>query len=161
MLDNLKIYRNGVGLFLHRSANIGVLNSYFSDNGINIDLENTLSPPILLNNITVVAESDTFRNVVRGPKLDRVCNGQFSIGVEFRTWKGQVGGTGSIWQNLRFRNFNHQSCQYITPISMEYDVSIKFSQQLYMQIRFTYKTWLATLIPKKMMKYVLHTNVQR
>jgi hypothetical protein len=128
MLDNLKIYRNGVGLFLHRSGNIGISNSYFSDNGINVDIENTLSPPIRLSNVTVVGESDTFRNIVRGPKLDRVCNGPFSIGIELRTWKGQVGGTGSIWENLRFRNFNHLSCQYVTPISMEYDVSYKFSQ---------------------------------
>jgi hypothetical protein len=143
MFDNLKIYRNGVGLFLHRSGNIGISNSYFSDNGINVDIENTLSPPIRLSNVTVVGESDTFRNVVRGPKLDRVCNGQFSIGIELRTWKGQVGGTGSIWENLRFRNFNHLSCQYVTPISMEYDVSSQIlSKQLYRQIRFTYKTCL-------------------
>jgi hypothetical protein len=150
MFDNLKIYRNGVGLFLHRSGNIGVSNSYFSDNGLNIDIENTLSPPIQLSNVTIVGESDTFRSVVRGPKLDRVCNGPYSIGIELRTWKGQVGGTGSIWQNLRFRNFNHQSCQYATPISMEYDVSVKFFKTIAYANPFYLQNVLAILIPKKM-----------
>jgi hypothetical protein len=133
MLDSLKIYRNTAGVFFHRSANIGISNSYFSDNGLNIHIENTLSPPIRLNNVTVIGESDTFRNVVMSPKIDRVCNGQNNIGFELRTWKGGIGGTGSIWQNLRFRNFNHRSCQYTSPISMEYSVSLKRSLQLHFQ----------------------------
>jgi hypothetical protein len=70
------------------------------------------------------------------PKLDRVCNGQNNIGIELRTWKGQMGGTGSIWKNIQFRNFNHGSCQYVTPISMEYSVSFKRSLQFAFSIRF-------------------------
>jgi hypothetical protein len=133
MFDRLKIYRNSVGAFIHRSANVGLSNCYFSDNGLNIDIEQTLSPPIRLNNVTIIGESDTFRNVVLSQKLDKVCNTQlelsnFNIGIETRTWKGQVGGTGSIWQNIRFRNFNHSSCQYVSPISMDYTVSCKILQ---------------------------------
>jgi hypothetical protein len=145
MFDNLKIYRNSVGIFFHRAANIGVSNSYFSDNGFNIDLENTLSPPIRLNNVTIVGESDTFRSVVVSPRLDKVCNGPYSIGIELRTWKGKVGGTGSIWQNLRFRNFNHRSCQYVSPISMEYSVRVKNSPQNNNQLFFAIHFYLHKL----------------
>jgi CRISPR/Cas system CMR-associated protein Cmr3 (group 5 of RAMP superfamily) len=134
MFDSLKIYRNTAGIFFHRSSNIGVSSSFFSDNGLDIDIENTLSPPIRLNNVTFVGESDTFRNVVMNPKLDKGCLN--NIGIELRTWKGAIGGTGSLWQNLRFRNYNHRSCQYVTPISMEYAVSAKRSLPLHFSIRF-------------------------
>jgi hypothetical protein len=125
MFDSLKIYRNSAGVYFHRSTNMGLSNSYFSDNGVNIDMEQTASPPIQLNNLVIVGESDTFRNVVQNQNLDVVCSGQDNIGIETRTWKSEVGGTGSIWQNIQFRNFNHGSCEYVAPISMDYSVSFK------------------------------------
>jgi hypothetical protein len=136
MFDSLKLYRNSVGAYFHLSANVGLSNSFLSDNGINIDIEKTLSPPIRLTNVTIIGESNTFRNVVRNKKLGKVCNAQvklstFNIGIETRTWKGQIGGTGSIWQNVQFRNFNHTTCKYVSPISMDYSVSFKFSRTIY------------------------------
>jgi hypothetical protein len=141
MFDRLKIYRNSVGAFIHRSSNVGLSNSYFSDNGLNIDIEQTKTPPIRLNNVTIIGESRNFRNVVLSRKLDNVCNTQkelsnYNIGIETRTWKNEVGGTGSIWQNVRFRNFNHRSCQYVSPISMDYMVSFKILRTFAFSIPF-------------------------
>jgi hypothetical protein len=131
MLENMKIYRNNVGAYLHITSNVGLSNCYFADNALGIDLERTLSPPIRLNNITVIGESDTYRTIVRNQNLDNICSYQlklpdYNIGIEIRTWKSEIGMTGSIWQNIQFRNFNHGSCKYVSPISMDYTVSTTF-----------------------------------
>lgn len=30
--------------------------------------------------------------------------------------------TGSIWKDVEFSNFNHGTCKYVSPISMDYTV---------------------------------------
>ena len=135
----MKIYRNNVGVFFHISSNIQIQNSYFSDNALSIDIERTLSSPIRFLNITVIGESDVYRNNVRLKQLDDVCDKayglpSYNIGIEVRAWRDRVGMAGSIWQDIEFSNFNHTTCSYVSPISMDYTVR-------YILIKFETSEW--------------------
>jgi hypothetical protein len=128
-LSRLKIYRSaGTGLFIHISSNLQIEDSLFADNGIAIDLERSLSPPMLLKNVTIIGETASFLNNVRRKGHDTVCSDSFglsnhSIGVEIRTWKNEVGSTGSVWEDVKFSRFDRGSCKYSTPISLDYTVN--------------------------------------
>jgi hypothetical protein len=117
-----------VGLFLHISSNIIVEGGLFADNGVGIDLERTISPAIQLSNIKILGESQSFRDLVSSKGLDDVCHTQYNsydhnVGIEMRTWKNEIGDAGSVWENIDFSGFNHSSCKYSQPISLDYTVS--------------------------------------
>lgn len=126
----IKAYRNvKTGLYLHISSTIQVEDSIFADNGLGIDLERTLSPAIRLKNITIIGETQSYKNNVRLKGLGNVCHSQHNAnkhntGVEIRTWKSEVGTTGSIWDDVRFSGFDHGTCLYAQPISLDYTVSV-------------------------------------
>ena len=113
-------------MFFHISSNIQLEDSILADNGLNIDLERTLSPPIRLLNITIIGETTAYRTNVRDKNLGKVCSTRdtpnTNVGIEIRTWKNEVGTTGSIWENIRFSGFNHNSCRYTSPIALDYTV---------------------------------------
>ena len=124
----MKAYRNlNAAMFFHASSNIQIEDSIFADNGVSIDLQSTISPPIRLKNITIIGESDSFRTNVRTKYKNTVCSTKHTrnatIGVEIRTFKNRVGSTGSIWNNINFSGFNHNTCNYSSPISLDYMVS--------------------------------------
>jgi hypothetical protein len=117
-----------------------VEDSIFADNGLSIDLERTLSPPIRLKNLTIIGESTSFRTNVRLNGLDDVCHSQHNanrhnVGIEIRTWKSEVGTTGSIWNDIRFSGFDHGTCLYAHPISLDYTVRHKCLGSLFSRLR--------------------------
>jgi hypothetical protein len=120
---HLKIYRNaGQGLFFHVSSNIEVTDSIFADNGIGIDLDGTHSPAIHIRNVSVIGQTSNFYNAVTVPRYGSVCRQKRNIGIEIQSYLQQLGSTGYTFRDVDFVGFDHTTCSYSYPISLESEI---------------------------------------
>lgn len=123
----LKVYRNAdTGLFLHITHNIDILDSFFFNNQIGIDIDRANNIRISSSRISAIDEylniSMTEDEILK--KKQRACKNQV-VGIELHSWKDDTNNVGVTVENVAFSGFDH-NCGNSVPISIDETVSVLF-----------------------------------
>ena len=126
IFDGLKVFRNvGVGIFIHRCQNIRIENSLFADNHVGIDIDR--AEGIDVKNITIIAESESYRIMKKRQAVSSVCSRQGNlIGLDLHTWKSNLSLAGANIMDVDFREFDRTSiCKTVSSIAFDKNVRPK------------------------------------
>lgn len=117
-LERLKIYRNNnKGIEIHRVHNFAVVDSIFADNNVAVDVDR--AEDIFLENLEIVGESESYRQLMNRENVEWVCRNQRLIGLELHSWKLHEERGGLTVNNITFSGFTGAFCRRHHSIFMD------------------------------------------
>lgn len=117
-LERLKVYRNAnKGIEIHRVHNFAVVDSLFADNNVGIDVDR--AEDIYVENVVIMGESESYRQLMERETVEWVCRNQRLIGLELHSWKLDEERGGLTVNNITFSGFTGALCRRPHSIFMD------------------------------------------
>lgn len=110
VFDDLKVFRNEKGIFLHKNYNILVTGSLFADNNRgSVDIDRATG--IAIRNTRIVGESEAFRKVMQTHNAKPPCSSRKVVGIDLHTWKLTKHHNGVELTDITFEGFKGTVCE--------------------------------------------------